>query len=381
MPPDRIIHSVNIFINQELGPAREAVRGVVRFAGEQVDESLELLCPSPIGWPETLTMHGAIAWPNKPADLDFLRKLEVPVVCLESWPEAPEFSQIHFDNAGAGRQIAAYFLDRGIKHFAAYCRDPWQAYSRERLRGFHEKLKENGLDCAVFDASEHGDWEAFRQRALSWLDSLPKPVGILADTDAGGYNVIMLARHLELQIPDQIAVISVGGDELICEMSRPELSSLKLPCMDAGYLAAQMLKNLLDGKEQFPRVIKLQTSHLIERASSNTLSVGDSEVSQALRYIHENATRPIGIPDIMSVVGISRRSLELRFKKMIGHTLQQAILKARLHRAKKLLSETDLPIGQVAERSGFGSGAQLCHQFREELGLTPKAYRHHTRSQ
>lgn len=368
--------NINLFIHQNTTARREAIRGVARFAAEQSEVDLELLYPSRIGWPEALTMHGAIAWPDIVENMYDLQRENIPVVCLETWAEASNISQVGFDNFEAGKLIADYFLERGLRGFAAFLRDHGRQYSNDRLAGFRSRLRQKGFnDCREFDASEHGDWQEFLKRGGDWLATLPQPVGVLADTDFAGYNLLLLARHYGLKVPDELAVISIGGDELICSITTPPMTSVKLPSAMAGYLAAKLLtKQLLSGQCK-PEVIYLDSFPLIERRSSNLLAVEDREVQLAVRYIKDHAADPISVSDILRVVPLCRRSLEMRFKKSSGLTLQEAINKAHVEQAKKLLAGTTLTIAEVALRSGFSEPPRLNEVFRREVAMTPKAYR------
>jgi transcriptional regulator GlxA family with amidase domain len=101
----------------------------------------------------------------------------------------------------------------------------------------------------------------------------------------------------------------------------------------------------------------------------------DSVPSVALTFIREHASEPIGISDVLAAVPLSRRPLELRFKRDTGRTLQEEIWRVRLERAKEMLVETDLPVAEIATRCGFSEPQRMTEVFGRELGIAPGVFR------
>jgi LacI family transcriptional regulator len=67
--------------------------------------------------------------------------------------------------------------------------------------------------------------------------------------------------------------------------------------------------------------------------------------------------------------------MEKRFVKFIGRTPHQEIIRVQLERVKQLLTQTDLPIEEIAERAGFAHVEYLSVAFKRELGVPPSKYR------
>ncbi|GAA1992108.1 AraC family transcriptional regulator [Nocardiopsis rhodophaea] len=94
-----------------------------------------------------------------------------------------------------------------------------------------------------------------------------------------------------------------------------------------------------------------------------------------LEWMEANLDRPLGLKDIARQAGLSVRSLNRHFREQVGTTPLQWLLRARVHRAQRLLETTDLAVDRVAERSGFGSAATLRHHFSRVVETSPQSYR------
>ena len=96
-------------------------------------------------------------------------------------------------------------------------------------------------------------------------------------------------------------------------------------------------------------------------------------------YIYENLDKKITIKDICDVVGCSKTTLISSFKKEFGTTVNVAITRARLDKAKKLLSKTDMSISEVSDATGFYDQAYFSKVFSAEYGKTPSEYKSEVR--
>jgi LacI family transcriptional regulator len=178
-----------------------------------------------------------------------------------------------------------------------------------------------------------------------------------------------------LEIPDQIAVLGVDNDELLCTLSRPPLSSVDIAADRVGYQAAEMLDRLMAGQSDAAVDVLLPPGEVVERQSTNVLQVADADIAMALRFIRNNAHRPLHIDDVTHHVVMPRRTLQRRFREAIGHSFSQEVERCRLELAKRLLAETDLPVPQVARRCGYRDRERLWGAFRRLAGSSPFEYR------
>jgi LacI family transcriptional regulator, galactose operon repressor len=190
-----------------------------------------------------------------------------------------------------------------------------------------------------------------------------------------GSQVSEFCRQLGFRVPDEVAIVGVDDDDLLCELSRPSLSSVALPGERIGYEAAVLLDRWLRGLRPPKKVVVLPPVGVVVRQSSDLMAVPDPQVSAALRFIREQADRPLHVQDVLREVPMARRALERRFRKWLQRSISEEIRRIHLERSRQLLSQTDLPLSAVATQSGFTDGRQLSVVFRRETGLTPSAFR------
>ena len=281
------------------------------------------------------------------------------------------------DNAAIGRTGADYFFDRGAKNFAYV--GSGRLSSQQRGRAFAERLHERGVASQTFLGPDTGvqPWKplAVDSELTDWVRTLPSPTAVLAENDFVAFRISEICRHFQIQIPYAISLAGVGNDELMCRICHPSLTTIATPNEQIGDTLATMLDGIFRGEMPASNVTRLPPAEVIERQSAYTVRIDDSEVADAMRYIRENAHRPIAIEDIVSVIFTSRRTLERRFRRAVGMTLQAAITQARVDRAKGLLTYSRSPIQEVARLSGFTSVQRFHIVFRQTTKTTPLAYR------
>jgi LacI family transcriptional regulator len=204
-------------------------------------------------------------------------------------------------------------------------------------------------------------------------------VGVFTCNDVWGVQISEACRGARLNVPEDVAIVGVDNDDLLCELSRPSLSSVAVPSEEVGYRAAEMLDGLLRGKPPARRPVLLPPRGVVARQSSDVLAIEDPEVAAAVRFIRGarsgGTPRPLATSDVMESVAVCRRTLERRFRQCLSRGIGDEIRRVRLDRAKRLLCDTDLPMSAVAEASGFADGKHLSVSFRRALDLTPSAYR------
>jgi len=201
----------------------------------------------------------------------------------------------------------------------------------------------------------------------------------MACNDHRGRQVLEACLVAGLHVPDDIAVVGVDDDRLLCDLSNPPLSSIGFNAEKGGFLAAGLLARLMAGRVSRPQRILVDPIGVTTRSSSDVIAVADRHVAQALRFIRDNGRRAIRVGDVVSHSGIGRRALEIRFQKALNRSIRDQIQRTHLERVNRLLAETDLPLEKVAELSGFNSLSYLSNVFRRETGMTLAQYRRHTR--
>ncbi len=371
---------VLIFTDLEHTARRQMVQGVGRFAreGHRWQPMIPWADLDQWAMPEGINVDGVIAFPNTRERIDILLGLQCPVVCVG--PHFPEVSlpRVDWDDELAGRMAAGHILGLGMRRIAFVGVDFGLGYVAKRLRGSRLEAATHGLKVHALELEPGGHRAdkvaAVARNEVEWLKSIEPPFGVVAATDITGFDLLNALRTAEIAVPEQAAVISIGGDNVLCPFSDPALSSVELPGEQVGYQAARLLDGWLD-KKMSAKAICVPPGRLVARRSSDIVVTNDEMVRRALLFIRQHATRSIRVCDVLTAVPLSRRPLELRFKRDTGRTLQKEILRVRIVRAKEMLIDTDLPVAEIAIRCGFSEPQRMTEVFGRELGQAPGAFR------
>lgn len=276
-----------------------------------------------------------------------------------------------------------HLLERGFRRFG-YCGDSRFNWSCWRRDHFLSLVRETGHGCDVFDvappAGRRPSWLQQRRRLIRWVQRLPHPVGVLTCYDYLGQQLIEACRAASVAVPEQIATLGIDNDELLCDFADPPLSSVNLDSHRTGYEAAALLDQLMHGRAvpSSPRLIR--PLGIVTRKSTDISAVDDPHVTSALRYIRRHACEGINVSDVMDHVPLSRRALESRFRKHIGRTPHEEIVRIQMDRVKELLSQTPLPIHEIAHRTGFRHVEYMTVAFRKAVGIPPSTFRDQSRT-
>jgi LacI family transcriptional regulator len=350
---------------------RESERWAIRFT-EQGRRA-----PLPT-WLKDWQGDGIIARVDSPQIAAALRRTRLPVVDVSAERYSSEFSRVSIDNGAVARLAAEHLATKGFLDFA-YCGDRRFLWSRQRGVEFRRCLAEKGRRCVDFGepagtAKPGSDAEI---RAIArWLKGLPKPVGVFACYDGRALQVLEACQLLGLHVPDQVAVLGVDNDELVCELANPPLSSVQPNARRSGYEAAALLARLMGGeKKAVAPTHQVQPVRVVERQSTDVVAVADVKVAAALKFIRRHACEGMDVGDVLRAVPMSRTRLEQKFKALLGHSPHRQLVQQRIARAKHLLAESKIAISEVAEQAGFDNASYLSVAFRRETGLSPFAYR------
>ena len=315
-----------------------------------------------------------------------LASLGVPFVLLEPRPEmissdgTAKVPYVTRDSRAIGVLAATYFLKRGYKSFA-FVGDPHRSYwSIERHAGFKDTLAEAGFDCAAYDtltARERRSFTAERPRMARFLNSLPHPTALFAAMDGRARLVLDICADEGVKIPEDMAVLGVDNDPLVCEATVPSLSSIRTGGFRRGQLAAAMLDDLMHGRPVRERAVAQEPISVVTRGSTGYDAMSDPIVARAVRFIRDQgaAGAAFDVDDVVAAAHCSRRYLERRFRTRIGHSVHDELVNVRLARVKELLETTSLPIGDIADEAGFARTDQLAALFRRRTGTTMRQWR------
>lgn len=331
---------------------------------------------------------GILARVKNPAAAKVIAKLRVPVVDLYCDLPGLKWAQIRSDEICVGQMAARHLLERGFRNFA-FCGFNGTHWSDFRQAGFCQAIKDAGFTCAVFgnlnpplrpgklEYEEHG--LIYEQQIENWVKGLPKPVGMMACNDARARQILNLCRHQGISIPNEIALIGVDNDDLLCELSDLPISSVILNTKRTGYEAAALLDKMMAGGPPPPATTLIEPVGVATRRSTDVLSVEDPNLAKALLYIRDHACENPGIDEVALFAGLSRSVLQRRFRQTFNQTVHIAIINGRLKRACELLSGTDLPLVDIAEKSGFKHCEYMGAVFKAHLKKTPFQFRKETK--
>lgn len=318
---------------------------------------------------------GIIARIDTPAVAKVIAECKVPTMDVCASRMLPTVPWIETDNEKISHLAAEHLIQRGFKHLA-FCGDDHFNWSIRRRDHFADHVRKAGCKCSCFELTRDArDLRVPMEQIGHWLQQLPKPVGVMASHDALAQKILAACRFSGLVVPDEVAVIGVDNDPLFCELSTPPLSSVMPNTRASGYKAAALLDKMMNGEKVSVGPHVIPPLSVISRQSTDLLAVDDPHIKEAVKFIRENACSGIKVSDVARKASLSRRVLELRFKKLLGQTPREEILQVRLEQVKKLLRETNLPLYQIAEKTGFEHIEYLSVVFKRETKVTPSYYR------
>ena len=336
-----------------------------------MEENLEL----PRGW----RGDGVIARITSPAMAAHLRSRRIPIVNV-SGIQVPGagFPRVCTDLEGLARLAADYFLGRGFRHFA-YFGMQGVSYVNIAQQSFKNAIKAAGCDFASFEARTQAgaepDWRLDLVKLGHWLKSLPCPLAVLCWNSSGAREIIFACQEVGLLVPEQVAVLCQTDDDMLCEASHIPISGLRVAADTAGYQAAKLLDSLMRGARPPRKSQLIPPMSVVTRQSTDILAVSDPVVLKALKFIRQQSSFPMQVGDVARHAGVSRRALEYKFIEVLRRTPAEELRQAQFERVRMLLAETNLPMTEVAEKSGFCSQAYMAAVFRKHFNQTPMQFR------
>ncbi len=309
--------------------------------------------------------------------IDDILSLGCPVIIHTFKSDQYDVPTVLGDTAQAGQMGAEHLLSLGCDHFA-YCGIGDYYWSRGRFESFQKTVERAGFSTSYYELNPRWIRDR-RQKELrllaDWLTSLPTPLGLMTCADDCSQHVVEACKASNMHIPEQISIIGVDNDDMICELSNPPLSSIALNFEIAGYHTAELLDSLMNHRQVGETSVKVLPSHVEVRASTDILAVNDPDVAAALKFIRENSNKLIQTADVMNVVACSQRTLHNKFLKNIGRSVHHEIKRSRVERIAKMLRETDLTVTQIARQLGYFNVNHISRYFEQEMGIKPLAYR------
>jgi LacI family transcriptional regulator len=377
------VRHVALLIETSREYGRGLLRGIIRYQQEHGPWSVYFkphgLGDPPPAWLRTWRGDGILARINDRQMADAVLKTGVPAVDLREALGDLGLATVGIDNQVVVQLAFQHFLDRGFRQFA-FCGTPRgeYRYQDERADRFLSIVADRGMVCETyFNPRGRGpfSWEEEQGQMGAWLKGLPKPIAVMTCHDDRGLQVLDACRRVALDVPGEVAILGVDNDPFLCNLSSPPLSSIDVNSERGGYVAAELLDDLMDGRQPASLSRDFAPRGVVTRQSTDIIAVRDPHVAHAVRLIRDNACSLTGIEELLSEVPISRSELFRRFKRYLNRSPKKEMSRVRLEHAKKLLGETDLPISAVAERVGFRESKYFIDVFHKVEGMTPLNYR------
>jgi LacI family transcriptional regulator len=382
--PKGIPH-VALIIETSTAYGRAIIRGATRYIREAGPWTVYIeqrsLQDSAPPWLENWDGDGIISRASTPRSARAILRTGIPTVDLNDQVKGLGLPQIHSDHEAIARLAAEHLLDRGFRHFA-YFGFPVFEWSVRRhaafaacVRAAGGEFHENECTPRVSWGHQQSSWEGEVDGAARWIKKLPKPLGVMAGNDPRGIQLLDACRRAGVAVPEEVAVVGVDNDELVCELAYPPLSSVIPDAVHIGYEAAALLDRLIKGQPAPAAMQTVAPQGLAIRQSSDVTAIADPRLADAMRFIREHACDGIGVDDVLDHLAVSRSLLQRLFRKHFDRTILDTITGVRIARVKQLLTDTELPLAAITRRAGFSYMEYLSNTFRRQTGWTPSAFR------
>jgi LacI family transcriptional regulator len=383
------LYRVALLVESSRNYGRGILRGIAQYAHVNGPWSLyaqERQLHSGIpAWLERWRGDGIIARIENQRTARALLRLKCPVIDVLGTAQFAGIPGFDTDAKAVAKLAADFLLRSGFRHFA-FCGYRGIPFSDRREAAFVEQMARHGRKVGVF-SSPSSDFpdshiQAMEQRGLAmdktiaaWLRTQPRPLALFACNDIRAQQVLNVCRAQEIKVPEEIAVLGVDNDDVLCNLCEPTLTSIEPDTEKIGYDAAELLDRLMKGARGKPGITQVPPARIVERTSTDVVPIEDAITVKAVRFIRDNVNTGIAVKDVLNHVERSRTDLEQRFRRWLKTSIRAEIQRRRMDRVCRLLQETDLNLNRVAEGAGFASASHLCRLFQQHFGKSPSQYR------
>jgi LacI family transcriptional regulator len=372
---------VAILLESTYATHTQILRGILRFTQLHTPWTLDVRMGR-AGEPTTFdakkwNVDGVIANRLPPNLSALIRRHRTPTIVMNDiGGDVQPIARILCDNASIARLAADTLANAGFQNFAFVGERSGIQWSVEREQAFADEIARRGFPCNVYQP-DRNDVSDDSRHLQKWLLGLPRPTAIFAAYDIRAREVLDACHAAGLAVPDDIAILGVDDDEVICETATPTLSSIPLSMEDAGFRAAELLDRVLTTHRR-PRDatdIIFTGTRVVTRRSTLRDAVADALVRRCRALMEANIDRAFNVSDLVASLGVSRRTLETRFRAATGHSLNDEITHLRIRRAKTLLAKSSMSQAAIAAACGFCDASHLNVIFRRHCGAPPSAFR------
>jgi LacI family transcriptional regulator len=374
--------SVALLIETSNSYARGVLEGIVSYIHEHEPWSIYLpeqdRGATPPTWLKKWRGDGLIARIETDEIAKAVRAVKLPVIDVSAARHLQDIPWVETNDKSIAVIASDHLLQRGFKHFA-FCGDPEFNWSNWREQHFATAVGSVCSSYQVFQStprrSPDFSWEQEKKRLAKWVKSLPKPTGVFACYDIMAQRVLDVCRESNINVPEDLALVGVDNDHLLCSLCTPPLTSVIPNAHQTGREAAQLLDKLMSGANVHCSGYLIDPIGIATRQSTDVLAIDDQDVAAAVRFIREHACEGINVSDVLEAIPLSRRVLESRFQAVMGRTPHEEITRQRIEKVRQLLIETDLSLSKIAERAGFRHEEYMSVAFSRMMKMPPGKYR------
>jgi LacI family transcriptional regulator len=312
-----------------------------------------------------------------------LKALGTPVVNVSGSRRASDhFPRVTTDAEAVVRMAVRHLSGKGLAN-VAFCGEPHRPFLDFWAEAYRTVMAGMGKEALPYRPSARigrdSGLEKRNNDRRRWIESLPKPVGIIGWATDICRHIAMACIESGLKVPEDVSILSLETEYLLARVVHPPISGVDIPVKRIGYEAASLLDQMMKGKPPLRREIRLAPLGVTTRQSTGLVACADPHVRQALAFIRESFQEGIDVRDVLKAVPMARRSLERRFLAMVGRTPAEEIRRIRIERVRQLLDSTELPVATIAEACGFNYVEHMIPLFRKHHGCTPSGYRRSAR--
>jgi len=330
-------------------------------------------------WIRDLDADGIIGYTWDVNIIKMVVSLGLPAIIRGIEKSTSKTFRVVTDQVAVGRMAAEYFLGRGFQRFA-YCGFDDMIWSQQRGENFSRAVAESGFETCFYQQprAKHLRTAGKEQAIIAkWLGSLQKPIAVMACNDDRSVDVLAACKIADIEVPREVAILGVDNDELVCGLSYPQLSSIALSTRRAGYEAARVLDKLMRGQKiaENEKEVPIFPLHVVTRQSTDIMAIEDRQVAEAVHFIRKNSRKVIQVSDVAEAVGLSRRALEQRFRRVLARSVHEEIKYTRVNQVANILIGTNLSISQIARLLGYPDASNISRYFKQQKGISPLDYR------
>ena len=356
---------------------QDKLGGIFRYLGDAHDWDITLLRTAQEFSPARVTQSLAegydgfiLSIPDTESSAVLLAGSEIPTVVMDLHDpalSARESNIVFIRNSATeiGASAANFLMSTGRCRSYAFVHNPSvMEWSVDRFKAFRDTLRDRGHWCHELSGA-------------GGLARLERPVGVFAANDDTGFDVLEHCRTHRLRVPEDMLVIGINNDTLICENCRPRLTSIQPDFEQEGYLAARSLDEMMrrPGRQKARTTLFVGIKTIVRRESTAEVSHSGKLVQKAVAFIRRNALKGIGVGDVVRHLGCSRRLADLRFRELQGISIGEAIITHRLNEVRRLLVTTREPIDAIGLSCGYENPNYLKNLFKKRFGMTMRDYR------